>query len=100
MNEIAERLASIPLSQLAAMKLIVNQAYDNMGLSSTQLLGSVLDGYMRNTPDALAFIDKAGAEGVGAVVAERDRLFGDYSQAPAERQPDPRHTFAPPKDRV
>src|ERR671926_171459 len=48
----AERLAQVPASQLAAMKLVVNQAFDNMGLASTQVLGSILDGLMRNTPDA------------------------------------------------
>lgn len=37
------------------MKLIVNQAYENMGLASTQLLGPILDGLMRNTPDAEQF---------------------------------------------
>ncbi len=91
----AERLAQIPLSQLAAMKLIVNQAYDNMGLHSTQLLGPVLDGYMRNTPDALRFIDTAAKHGVGAAVTERDRPFGDYSQAPPTRQPDRSHVINP-----
>ena len=39
-----------------AMKLIVNQAYENMGLASTQTLGPILDGLMRNTPDAKRFI--------------------------------------------
>lgn len=48
--EIATELARIPLSQLQAQKLIVNQAYENMGLASTQLLGGILDGLMRNTP--------------------------------------------------
>ena len=38
-QKLARELATIPLSQLAAMKLIVNQAYENMGLHSTQLLG-------------------------------------------------------------
>ncbi|MDQ2676856.1 MAG: crotonase/enoyl-CoA hydratase family protein, partial [Actinomycetota bacterium] len=46
----ADQLAEIPLSQLAAMKLVVNQAYENMGLASTQTLGPILDGLMRNTP--------------------------------------------------
>ena len=87
----ARELASIPLSQLAAMKLIVNQAFENMGLASTQALGPILDGLMRNTPDAEAFIEKAGREGVGAVVEARDRAFGDYSQAPRKRQPNPRN---------
>jgi len=85
----AAELASIPLSQLAAMKLIVNQAYENMGLSSTQTLGLTLDGLMRNTPDARRFVDVAARDGVGAVIAARDRPFGDYSQAPPEEQPDP-----------
>ncbi len=91
-EEVAERarlLATIPPSQLAAMKLIVNQAYENMGLASTQLLGPVLDGLMRNTPEAHQFIELAEAEGVGAAVARRDAPFGDYSQAGPEGKPDP-----------
>ena len=84
----AERLAQLPPSQLAAMKLVVNQAFENMGLASTQTLGPILDGLMRNTPEARRFIELAEREGVQAVVAERDGPFGDYSQAPAEEQPD------------
>lgn len=34
-NEIADDLASLPTAQLAAQKLMVNQAYENMGLAST-----------------------------------------------------------------
>ena len=69
------------------MKLVVNHAYENMGLASTQTLGPILDGLMRNTPDARAFIERAERDGVGAAVAERDGPFGDYSQAPPERGP-------------
>jgi enoyl-CoA hydratase len=87
----ADRLAQIPLSQLAAMKLVVNQAYENMGLASTQTLGSILDGLMRNTPDAHDFIASAAAEGVPSAVARRDGPFDDYSQAPPEEKPDPTH---------
>ena len=90
-RETAERLASVPLSQLAAMKLVVNQAFDNMGLASTQAIGPILDGLMRNTPDAARFIELAERDGVSAAAAERDRPHGDYSQAaPADRQ-DPGH---------
>ncbi len=91
----AAQLASIPSSQLAAMKLIVNQAYENMGLASTQTLGPILDGLMRNTPDALAFIERAATAGGGAVVADRDGPFADYSQAPPDEQPDPSHVIEP-----
>ena len=86
---LATDLAGIPSSQLAAMKLMVNQAYENMGLASTQTLGPILDGLMRNTPDALEFIERAESEGVRAVISDRDGPFGDYSQAPPELRPDP-----------
>jgi enoyl-CoA hydratase len=91
----ARELASIPASQLAAMKLVVNQAYDNMGLAGTQTLGPILDGLMRNTPDARHFIDLAEREGVGAVVRERDHPFADYRDGPPEDQPDPRNVILP-----
>jgi enoyl-CoA hydratase len=91
----AERLAAIPLSQLTAMKLIVNQAYENMGLASTQTLGPILDGLMRNTPEAAEFIALAERDGVGATVALRDGPFGDYSQAPAYEQPNPNNVIEP-----
>ena len=64
-----------------------NQAYDNMGLQTTQNMGCMLDGMMRNTPEAHAFINTANTQGVGAAVAERDGPFGDYSQASADRKP-------------
>jgi enoyl-CoA hydratase len=83
----AQRMALIPVSQLAAMKLIINQAYENMGLHSTQLLGPILDGYMRHTPEGLAFVKTANERGVRAAIAERDAPFGDYSQAPPSEKP-------------
>ncbi|MEL7311818.1 MAG: crotonase/enoyl-CoA hydratase family protein [Pseudomonadota bacterium] len=86
-DAIAQKLASIPLTQLASMKLIVNQAYDNMGLQSTQTLGPVLDGIMRNTPEGRDFVRVAAADGVKAAVVQRDGPFGDYSQAPSDQQP-------------
>jgi enoyl-CoA hydratase len=92
----ARELASIPASQLAAMKLVVNQAYENMGLASTQILGPILDGLMRNTPDAKRFIELAEREGVPAAVARRDGPpFGDYSQASPEDKPDPGNVIEP-----
>jgi enoyl-CoA hydratase len=91
----AAKLATLPSSQLAAMKLIVNQAYENLGLHSIQTLGPILDGLMRNTPDAEAFIGKAAAEGVRAATQGRDEPFGDYSAASDENRPDPAHIVEP-----
>lgn len=84
---LAEKMSRIPLTQLTAMKLVVNQAYDNMGLQSTQTLGPILDGIMRNTPEGRAFVRHARDNGVKSAVAERDGPFRDYSQGPAEDQP-------------
>ena len=66
------------------MKLVVNHAYENMGLASTQTLGPILDGLMRNTPDALAFIERAELEGVSAVAAARDAPFARLQPGAAE----------------
>jgi enoyl-CoA hydratase len=92
---LAADLATIPSSQLAAMKLVVNRAYDNMGIEATQTLGTILDGLMRNTPDAVRWIETAHRDGVRAAVSERDAPFGDYSQAPPEGKPDPRNVIEP-----
>jgi Enoyl-CoA hydratase/isomerase len=84
----AAQLASIPLSQLAAMKLIVNQAYENMGLASAQTLGLILDGLMRNTPDARRFVDIAARDGVWlAYKASRDDLDATKKAAKDQIRP-------------
>ncbi len=84
---LAEKLATIPLTQLMSMKLIVNQAYDNMGLQSTQTLGPILDGIMRNTPEGREFVRVAKSDGVKAAVTMRDAPFNDYSQGPKDQHP-------------
>ncbi|MCA9664526.1 MAG: crotonase/enoyl-CoA hydratase family protein [Myxococcales bacterium] len=86
-DALAAKLAKIPLTQLVSMKLIVNQAYDNMGLQSTQTLGPILDGAMRNTREGRAFVHLAMEQGVKAAVVERDGPFGDYSQGAEDEQP-------------
>ena len=92
----AAELAAIPSSQLAAMKLCVNHVYEHhLGLGSIQTLGPILDGLMRNTPDARRFIELAEREGVSAAVARRDAPFGDYSQAGPEDKPDPDNVIVP-----
>src|SRR5215203_5618471 len=76
---LARRLALLPANQLQMMKLLVNQAYEQMGLSTTQLVGTLLDGAARHTPEGLGFTQAATADVRGAVAA-RDAPFGDYGQ--------------------
>ena len=93
-DKLAAKLAKIPLTQLTSMKLIVNQTYDNMGLQSTQTLGPILDGIMRNTPEGREFVRVAASEGVKSAVIKRDGPFADYSQAPPDQHPRKRSELA------
>ncbi len=79
---LASRVALLPSNQLHMMKLLVNQAFEQMGLATTQLVGTLLDGAARHTPEGAAFT-RRGAEDVRAAVRERDAPFGDYGQGPA-----------------
>jgi enoyl-CoA hydratase len=79
---LARRVALLPHNQAAMMKLLVNQAFEQMGLHTTQLIGTLLDGAARHTPEGTAFTQRGLADVRGAV-AERDAPFGDYGQGPA-----------------
>ncbi len=74
---LARRVALLPANQLHMMKLLVNQAYEQMGLRVTQLIGTLLDGAARHTPEGVAFT-RAALDDVRRAVAERDGPFGDY----------------------
>jgi enoyl-CoA hydratase len=76
---LAARVARLPANQLHMMKLLVNQAFEQMGLHTTQLIGTLLDGSARHTPEGVEFT-RAAFEDVGRAVAERDGPFGDYGQ--------------------
>jgi enoyl-CoA hydratase len=78
---LARRVALLPANQLHMMKLLVNQAYEQMGLRVTQLIGTLLDGSARHTPEGAAFT-RAALRDVRRAVAERDDPFGDYGQEP------------------
>ncbi len=72
-----ERIARQPINQLMMMKLLVNQTVTNMGLHSTQLLGTLLDGITRHTPEGYAFQQLAAREGFREAVRQRDEPMGD-----------------------
>jgi enoyl-CoA hydratase len=73
-DRLAARLAGVPKNQLVMQKLMVNQAYENMGLATTQMLATFFDGIARHTPEGMAF--KARAERVGFKQAVRERDSG------------------------
>jgi enoyl-CoA hydratase len=75
----AAKLATTPTNQLVMNKLLVNQAYENMGLRTTQMLGTFLDGIARHTPEGVAWRQLAIDEGFGEAVRRRDAPWRDYS---------------------
>jgi enoyl-CoA hydratase len=76
---LAQRVAQLPANQLHMMKLLVNQTYEQMGLHTTQLIGTLLDGSARHTPEGAEFTRKA-MEDLGRTIMDRDAPFGDYGQ--------------------
>ncbi len=66
------RLRGVPRNQLMMTKMVVNQAYEAMGLANTQRLATVFDGVARHSPEGLWFRERAQAVGFKQAVAERD----------------------------
>ena len=75
-EELARRIALMPLNQLQMMKLLVNQSLFAQGLPTTQILGTLFDGIARHTPEGYAFQAQAAQEGFRAAVKTRDEPFG------------------------
>jgi enoyl-CoA hydratase len=71
-EELADRMAGVPVNQLVMQKLMVNQAFDNMGLHGTQILATVFDGITRHSPEGRWFQQLAADEGFHAAVEWRD----------------------------
>jgi enoyl-CoA hydratase len=71
-EELANRIAGVPTNQLAMQKLMINQAYDNMGLAGTQLLATVFDGIARHSPEGRWFQSLAAEHGFHEAVEWRD----------------------------
>jgi enoyl-CoA hydratase len=71
-EELADRVAGVPVNQLVMQKLMINQAYDNMGLQGTQLLATLFDGIARHSPEGRWFKELAEEQGFHAAVEWRD----------------------------
>jgi len=72
----AERMASVPINQLAMQKMVVNQAIEATGMMQTQRLATLFDGITRHSPEGIAF--KNRVEDVGWRQAVRERDDGTY----------------------
>ncbi|MSQ62383.1 MAG: crotonase/enoyl-CoA hydratase family protein [Betaproteobacteria bacterium] len=71
-NALAKRMAGVPKNQLMMQKLMINQAYENMGLASTQMMATLFDGITRHSPEGVWFKKYAEKHGFHAAVKWRD----------------------------
>jgi enoyl-CoA hydratase len=78
----ARRFATIPANQLALNKLLINQAFENMGLRTSQMLGTFFDGVTRHTEEAYRWTEDIAERGFKPVIADRDGPWQDYGQRP------------------
>lgn len=74
-DALANRMAGVPKNQLMMQKLMINQAYENMGLASTQMIATLFDGITRHSPEGMWF--KAYSEQHGFHEAVRLRDSGE-----------------------
>jgi enoyl-CoA hydratase len=70
--ELAARMAGVPRNQLMMQKLMVNQAYENMGLAATQMFATLFDGITRHSPEGKWFQAYAAERGFHEAVRLRD----------------------------
>jgi enoyl-CoA hydratase len=78
----ARRFRHIPANQLALNKLLINQAFENMGLRTSQMLGTFFDGVTRHTEEAYRWVEAFEEKGFRSVIRERDAPWQDYGERP------------------
>jgi enoyl-CoA hydratase len=86
-EELALRIARLPVNQLQMMKLLLNQSLYAQGLHATQVIGTVFDGITRHTPEGYGFQQRAAQAGFRQAVRERDEPFGDYGSSTYKGSP-------------
>jgi len=78
-EELAVRMASVPINQLAMQKLVINQAIEQTGMMQTQRLATIFDGITRHSPEGINFKTRAEAVGWKQAVRERDEGSWDWT---------------------
>ena len=69
---LAQRMATVPINQLAMQKMLVNQAMETSGLMQTQKMATLFDGISRHSPEGIAFKQRVEKVGWKQAVEERD----------------------------
>jgi enoyl-CoA hydratase len=72
LSTLCDRIKGVPKNQLMMSKMVVNQAYEAMGLANTQRFANFFDGVARHSPEGLWFRERATEVGFKQAIAERD----------------------------
>ena len=75
----AQRMATVPINQLAMQKMVINQAMEAT-ITQTQRLATVFDGISRHSPEGLNFKARSESEGWKQAVKERDLGLYDWTR--------------------
>ena len=75
----AQRMATVPINQLAMQKMVINQAMEAT-ITQTQRLATVFDGISRHSPEGLNFKARSESEGWKQTVRERDQGLYDWTR--------------------
>ncbi len=71
-QRLCDRIKGVPRNQLMMTKMVVNQAYEAMGLANTQRFATLFDGVARHSPEGKWFEERAREAGFKEAVRERD----------------------------
>ena len=77
---LAQRMATVPINQLAMQKMLVNQAMETSGLIQTQKMATFFDGISRHSPEGIAFKQRVEKVGWKQAVEERDNGSFDWTK--------------------
>jgi len=75
---LAERMATVPINQLAMQKMVINSAVE-AAINQTQRLATVFDGITRHSPEGLNFKKRSEQMGWKQAVHERDTGTFDWT---------------------
>ena len=77
---LAQRMATVPINQLAMQKMLVNQAMETSGLMQTQKMATLSDGISGHSPEGIAFKQRIEKVGWKQPVEERDTGNFDWTE--------------------
>eukprot|EP00301_Raphidiophrys_heterophryoidea_P021899 c6188_g1_i2.p2 GENE.c6188_g1_i2~~c6188_g1_i2.p2 ORF type:complete len:136 (+),score=39.68 c6188_g1_i2:578-985(+) len=71
-HKLCKQIAAVPKNQLMMTKMISNNALENQGLHSSQVLATLFDGIARHSPEGMWFKEIAEKQGFATAVKARD----------------------------